>query len=102
MNQPLDEYTLKELNRRILRFFLRETKSIGDLLRADELKHYPPYLIRRSVYALTNSKLLDCWGATSGKNYRTAHLGWIILLYLENESFSDKSKESPRSGIQYE
>ena len=99
MNRPLDEQTLMALNQRILRFFLRETRSIGDLFRAEGMERYHRQSIRRAVAALAAANLLDRWGATSGTTYRTSHLGWIILLYLENESSSPKVKNRDEVGI---
>ncbi len=92
----------QDLNRRILRFFLRETRSIGDLIHYCEgIEKYPRRLIRTVVYALEKSNLLDSWGATSGTTYRTSRLGWIILVSIESKSLADKSPRLGHSRIDY-
>ena len=97
-----DTYTLRELNRRILRFFLPETKQIGDLLRSETMRPYSRRLIRTVVYSLATSNLLESWGGTSGTTYRTSHLGWVILLYLEDETLSTKGPNTGPTELHYD
>ncbi len=67
----------------VLRFFLAEAASVGDLLRRPEMQSYPRRKVRRFVHALATAGLLDHWGATSGTCYRTSRAGYLVLTVLD-------------------
>ena len=99
MNDQMHTPALIELNRRILRFFLPESRQIGDLIRSEDMRPYSRRLIRTALYSLATSNLLETWGSTSGKTYRTSHLGWIVLQYLEPKRFDNKRTDKGSSAL---
>lgn len=70
----------------ILRCCLTEAIQLGILVECPDLKPYDRRLVIRMIHACAFTGLVDHWGVTSGKWYRTSRVGWIVLTVLEGES----------------
>ena len=80
-----DTQDMNQLRRLVLRACLQEAIQLGDLLQLPELKRADRSLVTRIIHACAVAGLLDTWGATSGKCYRTSRAGWVMLTVLESE-----------------
>ena len=89
-----------ELRYALLRFFLPEARTIGDLVCHEGTRHHGRRRLRRLVYALTDAGLLDCWGCTSGRTYRTSHLGYVVLATL-HECLDRKPHSPPHDEVHW-
>ena len=76
---------LNHLRAVILRHFLTEAQQIGPLLDLPEVKAFNRQGVINLVHACALAGLLDTWGATSGKWYRTNRAGWVVLTVLDSQ-----------------
>ncbi|MBK8032195.1 MAG: hypothetical protein IPK17_22495 [Chloroflexi bacterium] len=49
------------------------------------MKPFNRQFVINLVHACALAGLLDTWGATSGKWYRTNRVGWVVLTVLEGQ-----------------
>ena len=80
-----DAPNLNRLRALILRHFLTEALQIGTLLDEPEIKPINRQFVINLVHACAFAGLLDTWGATSGKWYRTNRVGWVVLTVFEGQ-----------------
>lgn len=82
----------------ILRHFLPEVGQTHKLRDDPELRRIPHHQLRRFVQALAWIGLLEKWGATSGTTYRTSHLGYVVLVTLD-ETLPAKARDQSNPRI---
>ena len=80
-----DATNMPHLRAVILRYFLTEAQQIGPLLDLPEAKACNRQGPINLVHACALAGLLDTWGATSGKWYRTNRAGWVVLTVLDSQ-----------------
>lgn len=93
----MSEDDLNRLRLKALQFFLAEAQPSSEFLRLPVVRRHPRRWTRRFVQALALAGLLERWGATSGTWYRTSHLGYIVLVAL-NEMLTVNPKNRSRTG----
>ena len=95
----MNDHDLMLLRSRILRYFLQDgARQTSELLDQPDMQSYNPAWLRKLVYSLERAGLLDKFGTTSGAFYMTSHLGYIVLVTL-NEELRCKARERPYSGL---
>jgi len=76
---------LDTLRAAVLRFLMADgARQSYEFIEHADGSHDPRF-VRRMIYALALSGLLEKLGSTSGSFYLTTRLGYIVLASLENE-----------------
>lgn len=79
----MSDTELNRLRLLTLQFFLYEAQTPGSFLDLPEMKAYRRRWLRAFLQAMSLAGLLDRWGATAGRQYRTSHLGYIVMVVLD-------------------
>lgn len=82
----MNDSSLNRLRALILRYCLKEAIQVGELLAQAGMSDFNRQAVINMVHAFALAGLLDSWGATSGKCYRTSRVGWIVLTVIERDS----------------